>query len=208
MPKNRIEALSDGVIAIIITLLVLEIKIPHILLAHEEFALLRAVLNDFPKFIAYALTFMVLSVWWVAHHQFFHSLRHADRKLMWLNNLFLFWICLLPYPTALIGSYPSTRTATILYGLVLTAVATTFSSMRWYASFKAKLFHKHIPDEILHQAFRKSIKSPIFHAVATILAFFCPYISLGIYAFLALYFTFPMKLDRYILDHHQDHHSL
>lgn len=198
MPKTRIEAFSDAVIAIIITLLVLEIKVPHVMLTQGETALIKAILNDLPKFTAYGLSFMVLIVWWVAHHQFFHSLHSADRTLLWLNNLFLFWLCLLPYPTALIGSYYETRTATVLYGIVITSVAATFSYMRWYAFFKVRLFYEHIPDDILHDAFRKSIKSPIIHAIGTMLVIISPYISISIYALLAIYFVIPMKLDKHL----------
>jgi uncharacterized membrane protein len=201
MPKTRIEAFSDAVFAIVITLLVLEIKTPYILLTQGEATLISAIWNDVPKFTAYALSFLVLTVWWVAHHQFFHSLHSVNRKLLWLNNLFLFWVCLIPFPTALIGTYYYTRTATIVYGIVLTSVATTFSYMRWYAFFKVKLHHEHIPDALLHDAFRKSIKSPTIHAVATLLAFVSPYIAISIYAFLAIYFIFPMKLDKHLWGH-------
>lgn len=198
MPKNRIEAFSDGVIAIIITLLVLEIKIPHIHMTSDEHLLIQAIFNDSPKFIAYAVSFIVLTVWWVAHHQFFHGLHKANRSLIWLNNLFLFWLCLLPYPTALIGTYPSTRTSTFLYGLIATSVAATFTFMRWYASFKAELIHGHIPKEVQRDALRKSIRSPILHGIATILAIATPYVSIVIYALLAIYFAFPMKLDKHL----------
>lgn len=206
MPKTRIEAFSDAVIAIIITLLVLEIKVPHVHMSQGETALVNAILNDLPKFTAYGLSFMVIIVWWVAHHQFFHSLRTADRKLLWLNNLFLFWLCIMPYPTALIGSYYNTLTATLLYGVVVTAMATTFSYMRWYAFFKAKLIHDYIPEQVLRESFRKSIKSPLIHALGTALAVVSPYISISIYAFLAIYFAFPMKLEKHLWKH--DHHQV
>ena len=198
IPKTRLESFSDGVVAIVITLLVLEIRVPQVTVDHGEAALMVAIGQELPKLISYFVSFLILAVWWVVHHQFFRSIHTIDRTVIWFNNVFLMWLCLIPFPTALIGEYPSTRTAACLYGAVTTLAAATFFGMRWYASVQAHLFDPDIPQAIIDRLLKRSFMAPLFHGIGTAIAVIAPSIALAIYAVLALYFAFPTPLDRHL----------
>lgn len=120
-PTTRIEAFSDGVLAIIITLLVLEIKVPELHNAHSIAEAFHALNALTPKFLSFVLSFVFVAVFWVNHHQFFHLVRHADRWLLWLNNLLLLTLSFVPFPTAFIGDYPRNPVALALFGVALMA---------------------------------------------------------------------------------------
>lgn len=198
MEKNRIEAFSDGVIAVAITLLVLEIKVPEVSLAQGEGALIQALLENAPKFAAYFTSFIIVAVWWVAHHQLFYALHGTNRTLLWVNTLFLMFVCLIPFPTALIGDYPASHTAAFLYGAIATCTAASFSWMRWYVSCKAKLLKADLPEEAVRHTIRKSLLSPTLHFMGMLIAMLTPVVALAIYAAIAILFIFPSTLDRHI----------
>ena len=98
MGTNRLEAFSDGVIAVIITIMVLELKVPR----DTTLVSLRGVL---PQFLSYLLSFLVVAIMWVNHHHMLHSARRADARLLWSNNLLLFWMSLVPFVTAYMGDH-------------------------------------------------------------------------------------------------------
>lgn len=129
---NRIEAFSDGVIAIIVTLLVLEIKIPEL----EEhtlagfFAVMRPM---FPKLIGFAFSFFTVAIFWVNHHGFFHRVKQATWRLLWHNNLLLFFLSVVPFTTGFVGDYPSNRYVVALYAFNLFLAGAAFSLMWHYA---------------------------------------------------------------------------
>src|ERR1700730_15748851 len=136
---TRIEALSDGVFAIAMTLLVLDLRVP-VNIPHDE--LLDAVIGLKPQLLAYFVSFMVLAVYWIGHHNQFHWIRHSDRTLLWINIFFLMSIAFLPFSTSLLASYNQEKTAVIIYG-----VNVSFSGLalyfHWlYASGKGKLIEE------------------------------------------------------------------
>src|SRR5216684_1628673 len=120
MPKNRLEAFSDGVIAIVITLLVLEIHVPSLPAHAGGRAILQALLKLSPSVAAYVISFLICSIWWITHHNFVHDLREVDRTLLWSNNMFLLCLGFLPFPTALLGQHPDEPVAAAFYGGVCT----------------------------------------------------------------------------------------
>jgi uncharacterized membrane protein len=99
MPTSRIEAFSDGVFAIIITLLVLEIHVPQVQGKDISSGLAHSLLAMGPKFLTYILSFVIVCIWWVAHY-LFHALKRSARGLLWLNSLFLLWRAFIPFPTS------------------------------------------------------------------------------------------------------------
>jgi uncharacterized membrane protein len=145
LPKTRVEAFSDGVVAIIVTILVLEIKVPRLEGDRLDDQLLAALWHALPLVGAYAVSFMVLLVFWVAHHQLMHSLRQVDRNLLWLNGLFLMILAFVPAPTALIGEYPNAVAGSVLYGAVLALAGLSFAAMRAYITQHGALLHEAIP---------------------------------------------------------------
>src|SRR5262249_21688214 len=135
MPTTRIEAFSDGVFAIAITLLVLEIKVPE----QPKNGLARALLDQWPSYASYLVSFFVIGIIWINHHAIFDHLEHADLRLLFLNLLLLLWVGLLPWPTSVLGTYmehggADERTAAILYTGVMTLVGTSFGALWTYAT--------------------------------------------------------------------------
>ncbi len=106
LSTNRIEAFSDGVFAVAITLLVLNLQVPQIAASLVSKDLPQKLLDLGPKLLIFALSFIVVGIYWVAHHNTFHYIKHADRNLLWLNILLLLCIVFIPFPTELLGQYP------------------------------------------------------------------------------------------------------
>jgi uncharacterized membrane protein len=190
MPKSRIEAFSDGVFAIVITLLVLEFKVPSFAGPIEEQAFLAALLAQLPLLLSCIVSFVVIAVIWVAHHQFLHSLRQADWLLLWLNNLLLLFIVFIPIPTWMIGAYPSLKTPALSYGLLLALSGLSFAAMRYYASYVADLVD--LGPQQRRRAMTASIVGPALYAVGALVAWPAPRLALAIYALVPLvYFLRP-----------------
>jgi uncharacterized membrane protein len=120
---NRLEAFSDGVIAVIITIMVLELKVPR----DTTLVSLRGVL---PQFLSYLLSFLVVAIMWVNHHHMLHSARRADARLLWSNNTLLFWMSLVPFVTAYMGNNWRDPRAVALYGVVLSLCSVSFAVLR------------------------------------------------------------------------------
>src|SRR6266568_2581012 len=117
MSKERVESFSDGVFAIVLTLLVFQLHIPNIA-AHSSLGQYAASLAPLiPNFISFVLTFVIISIHWVAHHYFFRHLRRVTLGLVWLNNLLLLLICFMPFPTAMLGDHPTDQFPILLYGV-------------------------------------------------------------------------------------------
>ena len=119
MQSTRLEAFSDGVIAMIITIMVLELHVPNDESPHSLVALL-------PVLLSYVLSFATVAIYWVNHHHLIHLLRRVTSRLLWANILFLFWLSLLPFVTGYLGAHPRLPMAAALYGAVATGCALGF----------------------------------------------------------------------------------
>jgi uncharacterized membrane protein len=194
-PTSRIEAFSDGVFAIIITLLVLEIHVPQVQGKDVSAALAQSLLAMAPKFLTYILSFVIVCIWWVAHHHLFHILKRSDRGLLWLNSLFLLWLAFIPFPTALMGDFPGERIAVMGYGAITTLAGASFTFMRYYAFYLAKLVDESIDRSLLRSAMLKSALNPVLHCIAVLLAFVDTRLSIALYIILPLIFFIPSKLE-------------
>jgi TMEM175 potassium channel family protein len=198
MSTSRIEAFSDGVFAIVVTLLVLELRVPALHGPNLSASLRQALLQMAPRFLSYGLSFAITCIWWVAHHHFFAMLKRSNRGLLWLNSLFLFWLASVPFPTALLGNYPHETIAVMCYGAVMTLAGVTFSTMRYYACFKAKLVDPRIDPRLLKSAMRKSVMNPVLHSVAIVLALVDRRLALGLYVLIPALFMIPSRLEKAI----------
>ena len=130
--KHRLEALSDGIFAFAMTLLVLDLKFPKI--PHDLMtpSLLKQTLFDlWPKFLSYVTSFAVLGVFWIGHHGYSHFVKRTDRWFLWLNLLFLMFIVLVPFSTDLLGDYHSQRVVVMIYGSNLLALGVGFYWQWW-----------------------------------------------------------------------------
>jgi uncharacterized membrane protein len=194
MATSRIEAFSDSVFAVILTLLVLEIHVPELHGDHIASALAHSLLAMAPKFMAYILSFVIVCIWWVAHHHLFNVLVRSDRGLLWINSTFLLWLSFVPFPTALMGDYPREALAVMGYGAVTTLAGLSFCLMRYYAFYIAKLVDPRLEPRLLRAAMIRSLLNPLLHVVAVALALVDVRISMALYLALPLMFFIPSAL--------------
>ena len=183
MTKNRLEAFSDGVIAIIITILVLELKIPH----GSTFDALRPLL---PVFLTYILSFLMLAIYWNNHHHMLHTVHKVNGRILWANTHLLFWLSLVPFTTAWMGENHFASEPTAVYGFVLLMAAIA------YTILAMEIVSHHGPDSVLAAAMGKDVKGKISIAgyVAAIpLAFVEQWFSDAIYVGIVLLWLVPDK---------------
>jgi uncharacterized membrane protein len=175
MSKQRVEAFSDGVFAIILTLLVLELRVPE-LAHHASFDQYIAAMKPLiPKFISFVLTFVLICIHWVSHHYLFRHLRDTPLGMIWLNNLFLLWLCFMPFPTAFLGDHPTDQFPILLYGLNQLLAALTFFAFRSCA-VKNKLFVE--TDSAQTMGPKHSLPAVVIFALSIVFAFVNVYLSL------------------------------
>lgn len=196
LPKARTEAFSDGVIAIIVTVLVLEIHVPALSGPNLDAQLSSALWRALPLVGAYAVSFMVLLVFWVAHHHLLHSLRRVDRNFLWLNGLFLMVLAFVPAPTALIGSYPGATAGSVLYGFVLALAGLSFLAMRTYVTAHGELLHRALPEAAIRRAVLKGSLSPLLYSVGAALALADTRLAWAVYGVVPLIFILPGAFER------------
>jgi len=189
--KSRVEAFSDGIFAIIVTLLVLEIKVPHIHDYSSKAELTTALVALFPKFISWILSFFTVAVIWVNHHKLFKQFKQLDAGIFWWNALLLLWTSFIPFPTAVLGDYPGNFASIILYGVVMALMAGTFTGMRYYVLRKGNL----LEDDVDTKLFRAGTKAsflfgPVFYLAGIALGFISPFISFAVFLIIPVYFIF------------------
>ena len=144
MHKGRLEAFSDGVLSIVITLLVLQLSIPLVSDRAADAELNKQLLGMIPKLISYVISFAVVGIFWAGHHNLFHFIICADRGLLWLNNLFLLCIGFIPFPAALLGAYATRRIAIVVYGGSLALTGLTLASIWLYATHDRRLVDRNM----------------------------------------------------------------
>ena len=181
MGKNRLEAFSDGVIAIIITIMVLELKVPH----GEG---IQTLVPLIPVFLSYVLSFVYLGIYWNNHHHMLHATRTVTGTILWANLHLLFWLSLVPFATGWMGENHFAAAPSALYGVVLLMAGVAY----WI--LQQLIIASQGPDSILKKAVRRDWKgklSPVLYAVAIPLAFWWKWISLALYVVVALVWLIP-----------------
>ena len=181
MVKNRLEAFSDGVLAIIITIMVLEMKVPH----GDEFTALRPLL---PIFFSYALSFVYVGIYWNNHHHLFHATQQVNGVILWANLHLLFWLSLFPFVTGWMGENHFAPAPAALYGVVLFMAAVAY----WL--LQQAIIAKQGKDSLLAAAVGRDIKgklSLILYAMAIPSAFIQPWMAGMIYLLVAMMWLVP-----------------
>jgi uncharacterized membrane protein len=189
MEKNRLEAFSDGVLAIIITIMVLELKVPHSADLHGLEPLL-------PVFLSYVLSFLYVGIYWNNHHHMFQSTRHVTGGILWANLHLLFWLSLFPFTTAWMGENHFAATPTAIYGVVLLMAAIA------YFILQRTIIAQQGKDSLLAKAIGRDFKgkfSPVCYLAAVLLTVVSPWISCGLYLFVALLWLVPDRRIERIL---------
>jgi uncharacterized membrane protein len=181
MGKARMEAFSDGVIAVIITVMVLEMKVPH----GEDLA---ALLPVAPVFLSYVLSFIYVGIYWNNHHHMLHASSKVTGPILWANLHLLFWLSLVPFATGWMGENHFAAMPTALYGVVLLMAAIA------YFILQQLIIAAQGPGSVLKKAVRRDWKgklSPIAYLIAIPMAFVSQWISLALYVFVALIWLVP-----------------
>jgi uncharacterized membrane protein len=183
MSKGRMEAFSDGVLAIIITIMVLELKIPHE-------AGLAALFPLLPIFLSYGLSFVYLAIYWNNHHHLLQAIKHVDGRVLWANMHLLFWLSLVPFTTGWMGENDFSAWPVALYGLVLLSAAIA------YFILTRALIALHGEDSVLATAVGRDFKgkiSPIIYLAGIALSFVSPWIACGLYFLVSVIWLIPDK---------------
>lgn len=181
MGKTRLEAFSDGVIAILITIMVLELKIPH----GETMETLRGL---WPVFMSYVLSFVYLGIYWNNHHHMIHTCKSITGGILWANLHLLFWLSLIPFATGWMGENHFAETPTLIYGVVLLMSAIA------YFILQALIIKSQGPNSVLKNAIGgdwKGKASPILYITGVTLATWSPTAALMIYTIVAIIWLIP-----------------
>ena len=192
MKKNRIEALSDAVIAIIITIMVLELHIPELQDSFTDKDVWTVLFSLVPKILAYLLSFIVASILWINHHSLFDKIPHTTSGLVWYNAFLLFAMSLIPLPTAFLSKYPTLYQATMFYGFVMFLNALAFLLMHRYVESEAQL----IPyNKMIHKS---NFISTSLYLLSIPLALLSIYLSFIIFIGIPVWFFLPDKFHQKI----------
>lgn len=183
MNRNRLEAFSDGVMAIIITIMVLELKVPH----GTDLEALKSVL---PVFLSYILSFIYVGIYWNNHHHMMHTVQKVSGGILWANLHLLFWLSLIPFVTGWLGENHFAKLPMAMYGGVLLMAAIA------YFLLQNRILAVQGKDSLLAKALGNDIKgkaSPIIYIVAIISSFYIPWIAGTLYILVALMWLIPDK---------------
>jgi uncharacterized membrane protein len=189
--KSRVETFSDGIFAIIVTLLVLEIRIPHFDFEPNVAEMADALLEILPKIIAWIISFLTVCVIWVNHHRIFEAMKVIDQKFFWLNANLLLWVSLIPFPTALMGDYPHNPLAVAMYGAVSFLMGIAFLLIRIYI-WRNPEQTKNLSKEELWIGVRNVIFfGPTPYLLGILFAWINTKLAFALYAFVSIYYIFP-----------------
>jgi uncharacterized membrane protein len=181
MVKNRLEAFSDGVLAIIITIMVLELRVPH----GETLDALRPLV---PTFLSYVLSFVYIGIYWNNHHHMLHTATRVSGPMLWANLHLLFWLSLFPFATGWMGENHFAAMPTALYGLVLLMAAIAY----WL--LEQTIIAAEGPASVLQRAVGRDWKgklSPVLYGIAIAATFMRPWVAQAIYVFVAIFWLVP-----------------
>jgi uncharacterized membrane protein len=187
---SRVEAFSDGVFAIAITLLVLDIKVPHI----GQGPLAVGLLHLWPSFIGYVLGFSTIGVMWLNHHRLFTMIQRVDDALLFLNTLLLLFVSFTPFPTAVLAEHlgaADARIAALLYTGNSVVLAIAYVSLWRHAAKDSRLLGRHVAAERVDALSRQYAFGPICYILAFGVAWVSAWGAIGICAALALFFSLP-----------------
>jgi len=176
----RVMALTDGVFAIIMTLLVLSIQVPK--LAAGETLKTAFLLDVWPTVVVFVISFVLTGLYWVAHRDMFNLVRGVDRGLVWLNVLYMLPVALVPAAAALLGAYSHDALAIRIYGLLFVLIALMRLALWYYIGTRRHLLIEHVSPRTLWTGIFTSIALILVYLIAILVAGVAPYLSLGIYA--------------------------
>ncbi len=193
---GRIEAFSDGVIAVAITLLILDVHVPDV-----QTGLLQALLNQWPIYLGYVTSFLVITIFWANHHNMFRHIQQVNYALLLINAFFLMCIAFIPFVTSLLTKYITSpteqHTAAIVYGATLLLNGILFNSIWWYAVWKRRLVCSDLDAQAVQRITRGYLFGLPFYALAIVLSLLNVELSLAFYILIDLMYGLPIRFLRF-----------
>ena len=193
LTTGRITAFSDGVFSIAITLLVLNLHVPTV-----PGKLLDQLRTQWPSLLSYLLSFVIVGIYWVAHHNMFHYIKRSDRPFLWINILLLMCVAFIPFPAGLLGQYSGQRISLITYASSLILTNLMLSLLWWYATSNHRLVDQDIDPHFVRTVNRRNMTAPLVYLVSIGLSFLSPLASLIVFFLFPLYYIFPSHIDLHL----------
>jgi uncharacterized membrane protein len=202
LTTGRITAFSDGVFSIAITLLVLNLQIPKGITSLTD--LLNKLQALWPNLMSYVLSFVIIGIYWVAHHNMFHYIKRSDRMFLWINILLLMCVAFIPFPAGLLGQFSFVsqsslaKVAEIIYACNLILTNLTLSLLWWYATSHHRLVDQDIDPHFVNIVNRRNMTAPVVYAASIGLSFLNVYLSLIVFFLFPLYYIIPSHVDLHL----------
>ena len=201
LSKNRIESLTDGIFAVVMTLLVLDISIPQIASSHynvgsvaAETELVKRLFDLWPKILGFGISFIILAIYWMAHHRQFHYIKHLDRTLVWINIVFLMAACLLPFSTSLLAEYREQEISILVYGGNSIIIGSLLYIQWWYVTRNHKLVDENLDPITKGTSSRRLLFGIIVYMIAIGISFVYIHLSVFLFALILIPGLMPNKV--------------
>ena len=197
MASQRLEALGDGIFSIAMTILVLELALPEV--KGKNWGDFTAALHEsWFGLLCYVISFIILGIMWFGHRMMFEYISKTDRYFIFLGVLFYLVVCLVPFSTKFLAKETLEWYAILVYGLNLSLCNITLYVQWIYGTNKSALLHREIPQEVKKEARFLFLLSPAVYAIAIVISFFIPWLSIAIFIVTPLVYLLPNKLDKYL----------
>lgn len=197
MPVHRLEALGDGIFAVAMTILVLELKVPEIK-SNSWSDFMEAAREVWLDFLCYAISFVVLGIMWFGHKMMFEFIGRMNRYFIFLGILFYLVVCLVPFSTKLLAGHATEWYAITIYGLNLSLCNLTLYAQWNYGIKRKSLLEKEVPQDLLNYANLLFLISPVDYVIAIIFGFWFPWVSILIFVLTPVLYLLPGKMDKYL----------
>jgi len=181
LSTSRIEALTDGVFAIAMTLLVLNFEVPNPMEGRGAMELHRTLATLWPNFLHYVESFLILAIFWIKNHQQFHFIKHSDSKLLWLNITSLLFVCLIPFTTSLVSDYGNMPIAAIVFEGNMLVAGLAYYLLWRYATKDRRLVDSNVDDRVITVYRRSSLVTPLISLAAIAVSIFHPRVGTSLY---------------------------
>jgi uncharacterized membrane protein len=188
---SRIEAFSDGVFAIVVTLLVLDLKVPTLKNHASAAEMAHELVELLPKFLSWFISFLIVCKFWLNHHHLLEFARHANYAMVWLNSLFLLTQSFIPFPTAVIGEYPENPAGLTLFGAVMAINTVVFIVLQTY--ILRHLVKPELAGTTDPNLLAKSMVGPTFYLLGAAAAWVSCYLAFALFLFTPLFFITPLR---------------
>lgn len=190
---GRLEAFSDGVFAVAITLLAFDLKVPHLDPPYSSSKLAAVLFDQWPSYVPFLTSFATILIMWVSHHNLFKLIRKSDTLFMFANGFLLLMVTVVPFPTGLVAEYLTTPAATaacITYAGIFVVISMAYNILWWAAAYHHRLLRPNLAATHLKMLTRNYLLGFPSYLLAVFLAFWNPYVSMGICAILWVFWAF------------------